>query len=206
VRKAPDGLYLKLDKFLRSAERTRSRVEKLTILGHLSRKDAEIVYSALFLSIFTRFETLLEELFFGVLVGRIDGRPINASPRIKVASDQIAREIVHQKKDYLDWLPFNRTEDRAVAFLRGGRPFTALDDGDRSRLKIMLVIRHSIAHRGRHAQEQFREKVLGSLPLTPRERSPAGFLRSQYRISPPQTRLELFSQQVRAIALKLTRI
>jgi hypothetical protein len=170
----------------------------------LPRVDIETLYEGLYLSVFTRFEVLLEQLFFGLITGRIDRLSCGAAPRIGIASDRVAREIVLRERSYIDWLPYKKTEDLARAFLSSGRPFTKLDNGDKSRLATLLVIRHAIAHKSGHAKKTFAEKVLGSTPLPPRERTPAGFLRSQYRITPAQTRFELYMQQMRSIARTIT--
>ena len=83
-----------------------------------------------------------------------------------------------------------KPEQRARAFFRGGIPFTTLDKGYKKHLEILLYIRNAIAHRSSYAKGKFEQEVIGSLPLTPRERTPAGFLRSRFRITPVQTRYE----------------
>jgi hypothetical protein len=53
-----------------------------------------------------------------------------------------------------------------------------------------------IAHKSRHSVKQFETKVLSHIPLTPRNRSPGGFLRSQYASNPIQTRFEYFTTEL----------
>lgn len=198
-----DSLFRKFDGFLRSIEGTRRRMEAAPP-GSARRKDIETVYEGLFLATVARFEVFLENLFFGLLVRRISGKSCGASPRISVSNDNVARSIVLRDKKYLDWLPYGRTEQLAKDFLHSGRPFTLLDGIDKGTLTSLLIVRNAIAHQSRHARREFKVKVLGNAPLPPRERTPAGFLRSQFRISPPQTRLELYVQQVRRVAYKIT--
>jgi len=168
------------------------------------RRDAETVYAGLLLNVVTRFEVLVEELFFGLMAGRVLAKSCGARPRLKPANDRVVREIVLRDRDYVDWMPYKRTETLARAFLVGGLPFTAIDDGDRGRLGQLIVVRHAIAHGGKHAKAMFKAKVLGALPLPPRERTPTGFLRSQFRIAPAQTRFELYVSQIRNVAYKIT--
>jgi hypothetical protein len=172
--------------------------------GAVPRRDVEIVYEGLLLSVVTRFEVLLEELFFGLMAGKVSPKSCGATPRIKPTNDRVVREIVLRDREYVDWMPYKRTEVLARAFLRQGLPFTAIDNGDRGSLGQLLIVRHAIAHRSKYSMNAFKDKVLGTLPLPPRERTPAGFLRSQFRIAPSQTRFELYVLQVRQIVYKIT--
>ena len=204
VATAADSIFTKFNAFLLDVERTRSRMESLYSAGQVSRRDIETSYEGLFLSVITRFEVLIEDLFFGLLAGRIDGGSCRSAPRIQVSSNRVAREIVFRERSYIDWLPYARTEELARAFLSRGRPFTALEPAEKGTLTSMLAIRHAIAHRSRHANAAFKLKVLGAIPLPPRERTPAGFLRSQYRTNPPETRLQLYVNQIRKVSFKIT--
>jgi hypothetical protein len=179
-------------------------MENLASAGLLPGRDLELLYEGLFLSMFTKFESLLEELFFGLLVGRVSRQSCGASTRIVVKNDRVAREIVLRERKYIDWLPFYRTEEMARAFLSRGRPFTHLDETDKGTLTALLAIRHAIAHKSGHAKKAFQKRVIGATPLPPRERTPAGYLRSQFRISPTQTRFELHMQAFSKIVHKIT--
>jgi hypothetical protein len=194
-----------LTKFRLSLQRidsTRARMEKLYGKGQINENDMDSVYEALFLRAVTGFEVFLEELFLSILEGRAQykaGRRVNL--RMTVTSRDALMEILLQGDKYMTWLPFGRTEDRAKIYLTGGRPFSELDDGNRSTMQTIVTIRHAIAHRSTHAMNDFKVKVIGSRSLLPRERRPAGFLRSQ--VQPGTKRFEVYVGQLGNIASTL---
>jgi hypothetical protein len=171
-------------------EKTRSRMEFLLSSGDVRRSDIEQVYSGLYMKAITSFEYLVEALFLGLLVGRFTPSTSKIVCRVDFRSDVVAREVVFGGRNYVDWFPYKNTEQRAKAFFRSGRPFTGLSKADKTILETLLCIRNAIAHPSRHARRRFEDEVIGSLPLTPQEMSPAGFLRSPFRIAPRQTRFE----------------
>jgi len=188
---------------LRALEYTRQRVEELYSQRVLARRDIESVYEGLFLRSVIAFEDCLEVLFFQIVRGRSPIRRWNTGAKFSAASDVVIREILLQDKDYLDWLPYKRTQSRAKLYLKGGRPFLGLGDGDLSKLAQIQLIRNAIAHASKFAREQFAQKVIGNTRLSPREKTPAGFLRSLLSSSPATTRLEVFVAAMGAIAGKL---
>jgi hypothetical protein len=172
-----------------SLSHTRKKTEGLFVGGNLARRDVEQVYHSLYLSAFTQFESSLEELFLGMLCGRID--PMSTVvPRFQVNREIDARRIVFGGKNYVDWLPYDYTEKRAKAFFRNGAPFTIIDKVDRKTLERLLALRNVLAHQSAHAEKTFGEIVLKGIMLTPRERTPAGFLRGAHSVAPPVTRYE----------------
>jgi hypothetical protein len=121
---------------------------------------------------------------------------------MKPTSNRALKDILLQGRSYLDWIPIDRTIERADIYLNGGRPFSELTDGDRSTIKTITMIRHAIAHQGEHAKRVFREKVIGSSALLPVEKRPAGYLRSQANAN--QKRFEVYIIQLGRIALDLS--
>jgi hypothetical protein len=106
-------------------------------------------------------------------------------------------------KAYADWLPYHHTEKRAHAFFRGGQPFCNLDKAELKSLDRILTIRHAVAHQSRAARRKFETEVIGSIPLLPAERTPAGFLRSVFSVTPPQTQYEDIAGTCALLARKL---
>ncbi|MFZ5819522.1 MAG: hypothetical protein ACOYYJ_06450, partial [Chloroflexota bacterium] len=106
-------------------------------------------------------------------------------------------------KDYLEWLPYKNTLDRANIFFQDGKPFSNLDNGNMGNLQRFFIIRNAIAHKSTFSQQKFEQKVIASLTLTPRERKPAGYLRTAPRSSASQTQLQVVMAELRAIAQKL---
>jgi hypothetical protein len=177
-------------------------MEGLYVRGVVSRSDIENMYEAMYLSAFTKFEVLIEDLFVGLLTKKI--RPVSGVlPHVAVKSPPIARKIVFGGKSYVDWFPFDKTEKLAKVFFNRGRPFTRLDKNDKQSVQILVFVRNAIAHKSRHAIRIFREEVLGDLNLLPRERTPSGFLRSQFRTMPSQTRFEFYMAEMANLASKI---
>lgn len=166
---------------LRTTEATRTKVEFLVTSGSMTRREAERVYEGLFMRAITTLEAFLEELFFLTVLGESGHPRARALPRAHFRSRAVLSEFVLGGRDYVDWLPYRATEDRASVYLRKGRPFTELSDGQKSKIRQWHLTRNAIAHPGRHAQIQFRRKVIGEMTLLPHEKTPAGFLGSTLR-------------------------
>jgi hypothetical protein len=184
-------------------EKTRTKMERLFNSSALVRRDIEQVYAGLYLNAVTSFEQFLESLFIGLLAERISPSLDTVVPRVTFRSDRVARDVVHSGRNYVDWLPYSYTEQRAKVFFRGGRPFSLLTPDEKRTIERIMYTRNSIAHQSKYSQMVFESKVLGSLPLAPRERTPTGFLRSRFRTAPVQTRYELYVTEMAAIARKL---
>jgi hypothetical protein len=183
-------------------EHTRRRSEELFRARKIVARDIYHIYEALFLASVTSFEGFLEDLFIGLLVGRIKGSRAVAA-RIVCRSDAVAREILLQGDDYLDWLPYHHTRERAEAFFRAGFPFARLTTAQELVLKQISYTRNAVAHQSRHALEMFERKVLSSVPLLPNEKNPSGFLRSIVASAPTQSRYEQLAGELSSIAQQL---
>lgn len=187
---------------LRAFERSRAKLERLLLSGHVTRHDVSLFYEGIFLRTVTAFESLMEELFVGLLTGRIiPGSGVH--PRVTFLSTTVARDVMLGGRAYVDWLPYHHTDKRATAFFRAGRPFCNLDNAERRSLERMFTIRHAVAHQSRAARSKFEKEVIGAAPLLPTERTPAGFLRSVFRAMPPQTQYEDIAATCALLARKL---
>jgi hypothetical protein len=187
---------------LRTFERSRAKLERLLLSGHVTRHDVILFYEGIFLRTVTSFEGLIEELFVGLLTGRLTtGRSVH--PRVTFRSAAIARDVMLGGRPYVEWLPYHHTEKRASAFFRAGEPFSNLDKADKKSLERMFTIRHAVAHQSRAARRKFEDEVIGAAPLLPAERTPAGFLRSVFRLTPPQTQYEDVAGTCALLARKL---
>jgi len=175
---------------------------------HLRRRDIDQVYEALFMNMITSFEAFLEDLFVGLLV---DGQGFTTSARgfarrTTIRTWRIAREmVIGPGGQYADWLPLKRTKDRANLFFRGGKPFTGATPADDRLIGRLLVIRNVIAHRSRFSQKKFETVALSGTFLPPRDRNPAGYLRSPFRANPYQTRYENLAADLLLLARRLAR-
>ena len=188
-----------LGKFQRSLQRldsTRERMERLYSQWQIRKVDLDSVYEALFLRAVTSFEAFLEDLFLAILVGRAKYNGQRVRVLMQASSRGALMQILLQGDSYMSWLPFENTEKRAKLYLKEGRPFTELDNGDKSQLKTISTIRNAIAHKSPYALLKFKITVVGSIPLLQTERNPAGFLRTRISSSPAQTRFEVYMGQL----------
>lgn len=148
---------------------------------------------------FASVESLIEDLFLKLLVRRV-AAPSGVNPRVIFKSDMVARQIVFAGRNYVDWIPYSRTTERANLFFSGGRPFQVLGNPERETLESAAIIRNAIAHQSGHARRTFDDKIVARYVLAPRERTPTGFLRSLHSAAPNVTRYEQLASDLSLIA------
>jgi hypothetical protein len=193
VSRATRKLFASLLTQFGSLDATRRRVDGLVVSGNLSRRAAEQVYESLFLSSFTAFEVFIDELFLTLLVKQKDASRTGAIPRVTVRSFAVGRELIMGAgRNYVDWLPYDRTVERANLFFRGGRPFTNVSPGDRELVNKAQIIRNAIAHRSRYSEKRFERDIIGTTAVPLREYKPAAYLRGLVSGAPPLTPLREF--------------
>lgn len=177
---------------LRTLEMTRKKIERLYSQGLLVRRDIERVYEGLYLDAITSLEASIEDLFIRIITGR--NLPTGVVLRVSFRSSQVARDVMlGGDRNHLDWFPYDKTEKRAKAFIRGGRPFTQLSSNDKGSLTEMLTIRNAIAHKSPHARKKF-QNFVSNFPLISREKTPAGFLRSKINVT--TTRYQFYTTEM----------
>ncbi|MDP8286693.1 MAG: hypothetical protein RAP03_08445 [Candidatus Electryonea clarkiae] len=171
-------LSIKFNKRIRELNTIRLKMETLFRQGIIDPVDVEEVYAGIFLDIFTEFEALIDNLFFGLVEGEFYSVSNNVQCRVEIIPKSMVRDIVFAGKKYLDWLPYTeRTIPRAKRFFNKGIPFTLLDEQQESDLKNYNLIRNSLAHKSDSATTKFKN-VISGLPLLPNEKTPTGYLRS----------------------------
>ena len=136
-------------------------------------------YESTFLDVVTRFEVLLEDLFYAVAlreshIYRSGIVPSLSGVHTRAQLEDLLSSI--ERREYLDWLPFDRTAQRVDAFLIEGRPFTRLarHSTEGSILREAMIIRNAIAHRSGRGQKKFDALCPSGLPEA--RRTPAGLL------------------------------
>jgi hypothetical protein len=184
-------------------ESTRAKMEKFINTRNIVRRDIDQIYRGLYLEAVCSFERFIEDLFIGLLVDRLKHPSPTVVPRVTFRSGIVARDVVFGGSNYVDWLPYSYTEKRANAFFRNGLPFTSLDPNDKRIILQICHIRNAIAHKSNYANNVFIRNVIGNIPFSPRDRTPAAFLRSRFRIAPVQTRYENLTTEMSIIAVKL---
>ena len=188
---------------LRYLDLTRKKMEQLLAEGTIVRRDIDQVYMGLYLDCMTSFESLIENLFMGLLSGRFDVATGSAVPLVRFRNKPAIRPLLYAGRPYADWLPYDRTEQLADRFFSNGGPFKLLNDNDKSLMRQCSYIRNAIAHKSPFSDNIFKSRVIGNQNLMAREKTPPGYLRSVYRHAPVQTRYEYFALSLAAIARKL---
>lgn len=188
-----------LDRRLRALGATRAKLERLHARDLIARRDLERVYEGLYVASMTSFEDFLEARFFEIVLNP-SARQAGVVPRADFRSTTVLRAFILGDRPYANWLPFWRTENRANVYLRGGRPFDLATATDKRQMQDWMTTRHAIAHTSREARRRFERDVLAGVPLPPRERTPAGYLRSPLRAG--TTRFENITREMVAIGSK----
>ena len=188
---------------LRNLEYTRAKMEKLMGKREIVHRDINQVYVGLFLDVITSFERMIESLFVGLLSGAYNVNSQNVVPLVVFKNRRSVGPILFGERDYLDWLPYGRTEARAKQFFQDGIPFSSLSPQDKQLIQQCMYIRNAIAHQSKYSLDRFERYVLGNQNLMSREKKPAGYLRSVFRTSPNQNRYEHFIQEMASIATRL---
>jgi len=197
----PKGLVEIFYRKLASLDRIREKQESNFSRHQIGIQEVEEIYGAVFLNAIASFEGYLEELFIGLLVGKICKSHCNV--RIRVKSDLVAREVIFRDKRYINWLPYRNTKEMAGIFFTGGRPFTLLTQDEEEHLNKCSCIRNAIAHQSRHAVDLFKSEILKGLTLGPRDRRPKSLLRCQFSLNPPINYYQQYIGRILTIANKI---
>ena len=182
----------------------RTKIENLFTNDILDENDVYVFYEGLFIGLFTDFEQFIEELFLGLLEGKItiNGCTLKEIRKVKISPQSEINSVILGKQRYLDWLPYNKTIEREKIFFDEGIPFTQLNNDQKNNLRYYHTIRNAIAHKSPKSEADFK-KIIQNLPLLPSQRTPAGYLRSKPRGR--ETQYEMASVQLIEIALNLCR-
>lgn len=130
-------------RILRRLEATRKRVEKLFAGRQVRERDIEVLYEGLFLRAVSEFEAFLEARFFEVVSGRMRGGRNRLAAKVETKAVSTIRAIILGGDDYIKWLPYREALAHADRFLVGGRPFSLLDDGEKSQLAQVTLTRNA---------------------------------------------------------------
>lgn len=189
---------------LRNIEFSRLKVESLFREKVIVKRDLDVAYSGLVINAVTAFENYLEELFFSIMSSKVsfhrDVRPIARS--ISKLSKKDIRSLVLGDNKYINWLPYDLTVKRSVAYLIEGNPFKKLKGQDTESLSKIAKIRNAIAHSSPFSEESF-QKLISDATLPPRERTPIGYLRSVYRTSPTMIQFQSLTGEIIRMSNKL---
>lgn len=169
----------------------RKKNDRLYNKGLISSKDIELVYEVVFFRSFIEFEVFLEEQFIHLLCGNRLANNRKAKPVHVFQSKKLARQIIYSGRNYIDWLPYDRTVTMAKSFFRDGMPFSGLERVDKQLLERMRVIRNYIAHKSSHTRKLLENAINFPEHLRPSQKRPAGYLRSSFSQSMTQCESEM---------------
>jgi hypothetical protein len=152
----------------------RLEIEGLRRLGKVeqpSEKARQRMLESIFLNGITEFESFLEDLFLAAVSKRI--RPGATKTIVNFHDPDTARSLLlRPRESYLDWMPIERSLERADKFLVDGLPFSRLGTRPnvKLRLKVASAVRNAVAHKGAGARTRFHEMTSGKY------RSPGEYL------------------------------
>lgn len=161
--------------------------------------DLKYVYAGAFISFITETEHRIQELFLGLVMGRISHPRLKTKPLVTVKSESVLRKVLVGDRSFVDWLPYDKsTRRRANAYFSSGEPFRSLSKAHRHSLERASILRNALAHQSGSAQRLFREAFVDGKALPVAERTPSGYLRGFH--APGQRRINLvFSEVVQAV-------
>jgi hypothetical protein len=196
----------RLGREARSLEVYVGRVESLVRAGTMPKVDLDRAYAAGYMLFYTSVERTLEQLFVGLLTGKVTVTQPGVKAVVVTPNGPTALRLVLGGRTYVDWLPFERhTKRRAEALLADGKPFTNLAKADRVFLERMSVLRNALAHRSDHSLKQFNREFIQNNPvpggLPPAQHKPIGYLRGQHAAN--QSRLSYQLAEAAAIVRRL---
>jgi len=169
----------------------------------LNREDIGFAYMGLYLSVFTEFESFLEELFVGIVSGQIKHSSSLVGRRVRILPKMLTEEIIFANKKYIDWFPYEQwTVPRANLFLDQGHPYTQMSTEDLKKLENYQILRNVIAHKSKFAINKF-NTTISALPLLPDEKLPGGYLRSIPNRVNGRTQIEIAFDEISVLAKKL---
>lgn len=201
-----DELLKKFLRHIESLEKTRDNIELLFNTKRISKKDIEQFYRGLFLDMVSGFESIIENIFIYFLIEKQKPKIKKIKPKVCFKNNALAKRIIFNNKNWVDWLPYEKTIKLAEIYFLNGYPFSTvgfinlkkdkIDIGNAQKLLMEIsIIRNAIAHQSSHSKKQFL-KSIENYTLLPQDKTPTGFLRSNFRINPNQNRFQNFELEI----------
>lgn len=171
-------MFSQLETRLNSLEATRAQLEALFRGGSLAQDALDNAYVGLYVTMCVEFEGFLENLFLSLLLDGAGVVQTGVAPTVVVGSQEVVKAmVIGPGKDYADWLPYDRTEQKANIFFQSGKPFTNVSGDQKGYVKEIMYLRNALAHSSEYSRRVFLDKVIQQRPLSNAERTPIGFLR-----------------------------
>ena len=106
----------------------------------------------------------------------VNGKTRRYVSKLKDTNESRVKAILAMGSSYADYLPYERTVNRAKVLFAAGRPFSLIDPNHGEMIKRALVVRNLIAHESDHSMRQFQKTVCSRYPLRPDRRNASGYL------------------------------
>lgn len=136
-----------------------ARLTTLRTQNVLSIAEIELAAEAALLSLHTAFETFVRELYLECVTGEAGISGVRS--RLRAASIEDAQDLIAGDRQFVEWLPIEKTLERALLHLRAGQPFVRLWRRDQviRHLELMQVVRNRVAHSSEQALRKYETKV-----------------------------------------------
>jgi len=202
--KSSKTLYREFSKKANEINTVRQSFEKANASKSISDIDIIQAYAGLYFDLFTEFERTIEALFLGLLNNDIKHNNTLVKRKLRISpKSEIENVLIGAKpQQYLDWIPYYRTTDRAAIYFLNKKPFDSLTPADIKNIDTYANIRHAIAHKSKKSLKAFND-IIKSLTLLTHEKTPAGYLRSIPNPAVGQTQFEIISAQLTLIIYTL---
>jgi hypothetical protein len=152
------------------------------------RRAREYSLQGLYLVAVRSFEGFLEDQILNLACDKVrwksrvrNGVRLRWSNRLQERRKEIIKRVILREKDYVDYLPYERTMAISDILFHGGRPFNLLSPSDRTSLVRCQRVRNYIAHRSQFAFEKFIKSYTEIKPVRVLRPNPLHYLDDEIR-------------------------
>jgi hypothetical protein len=154
-----------------------------------SRQARAYALQGLYLVAVRSFETFLEDQMLHLASNKIQWRSrrltngvrVKWSNRLRETRPEIVKTIILRDRDYVDYLPYERSVELAQILFKGGRPFISLEQQHKDLLVRCQRVRNYIAHESDFAYDKFFRSYSAIKPIRLRRPKPIHYLDDQIR-------------------------
>lgn len=142
---------------------------------------ARRIVALAFMNLVVGWEEFVEACFVRYLAG--SSAPSGWKPKLRLSACKsldhayaliAGRADFDVTKQYLNWSSWPEVESRALVFFPRGKPFTALSEMQRQRLKDAQIIRNRVAHSSSKCREDFKQVARQFCGLSGSQKLPKG--------------------------------
>lgn len=152
------GLAARFQRRMDLLDATTNSANRANRARRLNRQALGSLYEGAMLSLAKSLETFLEDYFLLLLHSPSARGEVQSSTAIVEPSSRGEVDALFDlDNSYLDWLPFQRTQERADRFFPNGSPFSRLARASQEKetLRVHHVVRNAVAHESGTAVRKF---------------------------------------------------